>query len=69
DRAGALRLLRDLVNSTTTRAITVARTLTTELAARAAAQADPAMQVVWADLNAAAGLPGAVPAASAAADD
>lgn len=58
DRAGALRLLRDLVNSTTTRAIMVARTLTIEIAGRAAAQADSAMQTVWADLNAAAGMPG-----------
>jgi secernin len=68
DRAGALRLLRDLVNDTTARAIAVARTLTAELAERAAAQADPAALAVWSDLNAAAGLPGNVPA-SVAADD
>jgi secernin len=53
----AVATLRGLVDSTTTRATALARTLSDDLAAQAAVHAEPAMVEAWHSLNAAVGLP------------
>ncbi len=57
DHARAVAILRVLVDSTTERAITLARTLGNELNALARDRANPAMVAVWRPLNDAVGLP------------
>lgn len=57
DHAQAVATLRVLVDSTTARAITLARTLGDELAAEAAHAANSAMVESWRPLNDAVGLP------------
>ncbi len=57
DHARAVAILRVLVDSTTERAIALARTLGNELNALARDRANPAMVAVWHPLNDAVGLP------------
>lgn len=57
DHAKAVATLRALVESTTERAVTLARTLGDELAAKASTAANPTMVEAWQPLNAAVSLP------------
>lgn len=57
ERDAALRLLRDLVDSTTTRSIALAQQLTEEMAPAAAAAALPAIVEAWSGPNEKAALP------------
>lgn len=66
DHAKAVAILRALVDSTTERAIALARTLGDELAAQAHDMANPAMVDAWRPLNDAVALPSIVGAVTVA---
>ncbi len=57
DRAGAIALLRHLVDTSTSKAIALAGRLGDELLPRVAGDSEPAMAAAWRELNDAAGAP------------